>query len=134
MDELEEAAPRNPKGGRPKKADGELRSVRLTLRLTLAEKAAIDAHAAAAGVDVSRYLRGLALKGALPFSAGDDGLRPSPGRSDPALLSELNRIGVNVNQLARAVHRGADFVAYWRAIGAELERALAKVAGRADRS
>ena len=46
---------------------------------------------------------------------------------DPALVSEINRIGVNVNQLALAVHTDRDFVKYWRHIGDELERVLEKV-------
>ena len=53
---------------------------------------------------------------------------PAPSRSsDPALVSELNRIGVNVNQLARATHRGSDFVRYWNAVGEELRNVLGKV-------
>ena len=56
---------------------------------------------------------------------------PAPSRSsDPALVSELNRIGVNVNQLARATHRGSDFVRYWNVVGEELRTVLGKVVGR----
>jgi hypothetical protein len=42
-------------------------------------------------------------------------------------LAEVNRIGVNVNQLARAVHTDRDFARYWQEIGQELHVVLEKV-------
>ncbi len=47
--------------------------------------------------------------------------------ADPALVSELNAIGNNVNQLARSVHRGSAFSDFWEEVGQELQQALRKV-------
>ena len=119
---------RNPKGGRPKKSAGEIRSTAVLLRLTISEKAAISANAERAGLDVSDYLRSLGTGTAAPARpASNDDALPA---GNAALISEVNRIGVNVNQLTRAVHRGADFTQYWREVGRELEGVLQRLAGR----
>lgn len=117
--ETSELPRRNPKGGRPKKADGSLKDSHVIVRVSLVEKAAIQDAAAAAGVSASEYLRSLALDAPLPAVARS---------ADPALLAELNAIGNNLNQLARSVHRGSAFQAYWKEIGKELEAVLAKAA------
>ncbi|MEM6275370.1 MAG: plasmid mobilization relaxosome protein MobC [Pseudomonadota bacterium] len=107
---------------RPSKDPSELRTQRFNLRFTLAEIETLRANAAAAGQEPHEYARRRVLGHRVP---------PAPSRgSDPALLSELNRIGVNVNQLARSVHRGSDFQHYWREVGAALQAVLAKVAAR----
>ena len=91
----------------------------MNTRYTLAEREFIRSQAAAAGLSESDYIRARALG----FSVA-----PSrASRSDPALVTELNRIGVNVNQLTAATHQGRDFVRYWREIGRELQTALRKV-------
>ena len=110
---------RNPKGGRPPKADGSLRDGSIVLRVTEIEKAAIQDAAKRTGLTASEYLRRLALTEELPFRRE---------AADPALLHELNAVGNNVNQLARSVHLDTDFVQYWREIGAELRAVLRKVA------
>lgn len=115
---------RNSKGGRPKLSASQLRSERFELRLTIAEKAAITANAARAGQDVSDYLRSVAIGAEpSPAPANDD----APFAGNTALISEVNRIGNNVNQLARAVHRGADFQAYWREVGDQLRSVLERL-------
>lgn len=122
MDAENEIAKRNPKGGRPKKADAPLRDQQLIVRVTVLEKAEIAATAQAAGMSLSDYVRARTLRaGPLP--------RAVVREADPALLSELNAIGVNVNQLARAIHRDSAFQKYWHDIGLELRRVLARVAG-----
>ena len=103
---------------RPKKQDGEKRDEVARFRVTLAEREYLRAQARAAGISETEYLRRRAL-----------GYAVSPARSnlpDPTLISELNRIGVNVNQLARATHRGSDFVHTWQIIGRQLSDVLAK--------
>ena len=106
---------------RPSKDPTELRTQRFNLRLTLAEIERLRANAAAAGLEPHEYARRRTLGHRIP---------PAPSRgADPALLSELNRIGVNVNQLARATHRGSDFTLYWREVGAKLEAVLGKLVG-----
>lgn len=106
---------------RPEKSPEEKRSEVARFRLTIAERAFLRSQADAARLSEAEYLRKRAL--GLPVRAASE-------RSDPALVSELNRIGVNVNQLARATHRGADFTRYWREIGTMLEGTLAKVLSR----
>ncbi|WP_108676663.1 plasmid mobilization protein [Acuticoccus yangtzensis] len=106
---------------RPTKAAEEKRSETARFRLTVAERAFLRAQADAAGLTETEFLRRRAL--GLPVRAASQ-------RSDPALVSELNRIGVNVNQLARATHRGSDFTRYWREVGAKLESVLAHVVAR----
>lgn len=107
---------------RPKKEQHERRDQRFNLRYTLAEIEHLRAQAAAAGLDPHEYARRRTLGHAVP---------PAPQRSsDPALISELNRIGVNVNQLARASHRGSEFTRYWRDVGAELRGLLERVMAR----
>lgn len=105
---------------RPKKLADERREHRHNLRFTLAEKLHIESQAMAAGLDVAEYLRRRAVGYTVP---------PAPSRRghDPALISELNRIGVNVNQLARAVHRGSDFTRHWQEISRQLTGTLEKV-------
>lgn len=107
---------------RPKKDQSERRDQRFNLRYTLAEIEHLRAQAQIAGLDPHEYARRRTLGHAVP---------PAPQRSsDPALISELNRIGVNVNQLARASHRGSDFTRYWADVGRELQSVLRKVMDR----
>lgn len=109
---------------RPSKDPTELRTQRFNLRLTPAEIEHVRANAAAAGLEPHDYVRRRVL---------GHRIRPAAGRgADPALVSELNRIGVNVNQLARSVHRGSDFARFWREVGAQLQAVLAKAAVRDD--
>lgn len=104
---------------RPEKQDGEKRSETARFRLTLAEREWLREQASRAGLSETEFMRRRVLGRPIP---------PAPSRSsDPALVSELNRIGVNVNQLARATHRGSDFVRYWNAVGEELRTVLGKV-------
>ena len=109
---------------RPRKQDREKRNEVARFRVTLAEREYIRAQAQAAGLLEAEYLRRRALGYAVPPAR--------PGRSDPALVSELNRIGVNVNQLARATHRGSDFVHTWQIIGKQLSDVLVAVVKRDD--
>ena len=107
---------------RPIKEDGEKRSQLMQMRMTLAEREYVRAQAERAGLTPAEYMRRRALGHAIP---------PAPARSsDPALVSELNRVGVNVNQLARAVHRGSAFADYWQEVGEELRGVLGKVMAR----
>lgn len=107
-------------GGRPQKTDAEKRTKRFNLRFTEAEIEHLRLKASAAGLEPHEYARRRVL--------GERVTTASTARpTDPALVSELNRIGVNVNQLARATHRGSDFTAFWRDVGDDLRSALAKV-------
>lgn len=104
---------------RPVKQEHEKLGEVVRLRLTLAELEHVRSQANLAALSVSEFLRRRAL-----------GLtvQPPPGRADAALLSELNRIGVNVNQLARAYNADREFRGDWQALSAEVRRLLVKVA------
>lgn len=85
---------------RPKKQENELRSVRLpAVRLTHAERLDAEARAERAGLELSEFVR------ARVFS---DHISPRATPIEASMLTELNRIGNNVNQVARALNRGRD--------------------------
>lgn len=86
---------------RPRKEHIEARSERLNLRLTQGERATLEAKAAAAGVPPSDYARRVALGGRLAIV--------QTKAADPQLVLALNRIGVNLNQIARAINVHSGF-------------------------
>lgn len=86
---------------RPRKEQTEARTERLNLRLTLAERATIEAKAAAAGVPPTDYARRVALGCRLAIV--------SATAADPDLILALNRVGVNLNQIARALNGHSGF-------------------------
>ncbi len=112
------------KGGRPKKAPHELRTQSIRADLTVAEKDYVRRQAATAGLSEAEYLR----RRVLGFEVTAVGRRAF----DPALVSAVNRVGCNVNQLSKSVHLGRDFTRYWREIGQELKLVLAKVTAAYD--
>ena len=106
---------------RPKKEAAEARSLPFHGRLTPAEALTLKANAAAAGLTVSEFCRRRIL-----------GLTVTPpaARADAALIAEVNRIGVNVNQLAHAFNADRMFRGDWEAIRDEVARVLDTVAAR----
>ena len=104
---------------RPVKQSEEKRIERFNLRLTLAEVEDLRRRAALAGMLPHEYARRRILGHVI---------QPPPGRADAALISEVNRIGVNVNQLARAQNAEREFRGDWQSIAAEVKRVLGKVA------
>lgn len=106
--------------GRPEKHPDEKRSERHNVRFTLAELSRVRVQADAAGLDVAEYIRRRALGYVVPAGTGRR-------RTDPQLIVELNAVGNNVNQLARAVHRGGRFTEHWQAVADELCRVLEQV-------
>ena len=85
------------KGGRPRKGERERRIDHLNIRLTVAERAHLDAEARRLGMPVSRHVRRLIGR---RRSADRHNV---PAVSDGAITA-LNRVGNNLNQLARHVH------------------------------
>jgi hypothetical protein len=84
---------------RPLKDRLEARSAHLPpVRLTEVELAIVHDLAQGAGLTVSEFIRQRVLTGRTT---------PRPRLSDARLLSELNRCGVNLNQIARALNSGA---------------------------
>lgn len=116
---------------RPKKDKTEARTVRLNLRLMPDERAEIEAKAAAAGLSPTEFARLAALGGrieaVLPRSSPPSSGGASSGAPDNvAHVVALNRVGVNLNQIARNLNSGLGLVP------AELDACLARVNGLLD--
>lgn len=118
-------------GGRPRKSDGEALSEILKFRTSISERAQIEAAARAAGLSVSAFVRQRAL-GHTP--------RATSSRTEAATISELNRlvveagrVGNNVNQLARSVHRDSAFQEWWREIAREVDALNGQLRGALER-
>ena len=110
------------KMARPKKVEQEKRSEQTKERWTIAELAYVEEQARNAGLSRAEYIRRRSLS--LPVRPA-----PSVGASDPALVSELNRIGVNLNQIAKYANAGRGSPHSLAAVQDELHAALAKVLG-----
>jgi len=83
---------------RPRKEAHERRIAALPpVRVTDAELIAIGDQARAAGLSLSDFVRQRLTQGRVT---------PKAGLRDARLLSELNRAGVNLNQIARHLNRG----------------------------
>lgn len=102
---------------RPRKKEEEKRERRFNLRFTPAEFSHVCLQAQRAGLAPHDYMRRRILGHVVVIA--------NLKRSDPALVSELNRIGVNLNQLARAVNMDRDFTDCWGELSLELRRVLA---------
>jgi Mobilization protein NikA len=101
---------------RPKKQPHEKRDQRFNLRYTAAEIEHLRGQAERAGLCPHDYARKRTLGHAVVTAKSQ--------RTNPALISELNRIGVNLNQLARMAHLGKDFEEGWGDLALELQRTL----------
>lgn len=105
---------------RPRLAPAERRDAQLPpVRVTTAELDFIARQANAARLSISDYARRLLL-----------GQRVAPARSaaNDHLLMELNRIGVNINQIARALNSDRPEQGDLATTLAELRAVLAEVA------
>lgn len=107
---------------RPRKSEFEKRTAHLPpVRLTDAELVAIADQAKAAGLSVSEYARQRLAGGSVTVRDR------RPARSQARLLSELNRCGVNLNQVARHLNSGAAMSDDLGIVLAELHRVLTLV-------
>lgn len=107
---------------RPRKTKAEQRSDRVGVRFTLAERAFLEEQALASGVTVTELVRRRALR--LPAPPPRVGKQSSV---NAALVSELNRIGVNLNQLAYAANVGRTERPHWERLSGELSRVLERL-------
>lgn len=87
-----EEAKRKARGGRPKLDPAKKRSAQLHILLTPAERDRVKEWAASTHLSLSDYVRRRTLG------------KPIANRTDIAARGELNRIGVNLNQIARAAN------------------------------
>lgn len=109
--------PGGAKPGRPARAERENRADRVAFRLTAEELERVQAEAERAGVSVSEYCRAAALGQRVR-------VRSAPDLS--AALVSLNRVGVNLNQIARTVNRG-------QGVPLDLAEVLAEVRAAVER-
>lgn len=114
--------PRDPRPriGRPRKAEAEKRAERLPApRVTAAELAHVQAQAARAGLDVAEFCRRAALR---------QRIAQARAAADDALLLELNRVGVNLNQIARRLNASGRLPPHLPEVLEEVRAVVTKVA------
>lgn len=113
---------RNPhKGGRKALPVDQQRIEKIEIRLTTSEKASWRDRAADHGMTVSDWLRSLTVVVGEAPSPALAGPKRVP-LADHQVLSELNRVGVNLNQIARALNCGDE-----RTVNAGLNDTLAEL-------
>ena len=90
-------------GGRPKAEQTTKRESVVAVRLSVAERAALDARAASAGLPLPDFMRAALVQAEPPRRR-----KASSGRGlfTPAEVRELNALGVNLNQLAKRANAG----------------------------
>lgn len=104
---------------RPPLRPEERRDDRLpNLRVTAAERSLVEERASAAGLTLVEYCRRAIFKSRIA---------PKRGTVDQALLVELNRIGVNLNQIAHRVNADKGLPSDFPYVLAELREAVQKV-------
>lgn len=109
--------------GRPKKKPGEERLEKTEARITAEEKIQLIEKARLAGLSEAEFIRRL-VRG--------ENVQPRQNAIDIQLLSEINRIGVNLNQIAKHHNAGRALPHSFEAVLAELHTALHKVSGAYD--
>lgn len=109
------------RGGRPIKQPHEKRSIQIKLRVTIAEDDYYKKQAGRAGISVAEYLRrtGLNIDIRVP--------RPA---ADAELVTSINRLGNNANQIARRVNVGSTYRYYWDLVAQKCAEALDRVLER----
>ena len=110
---------------RPRLGESERRTRTVGVRVTEAEAAELRERAQAARLSMGAYLRRRAL--------GQRVRTAAERRLGAAELRELNRIGVNLNQMARAMNSGAGAPAETRAVVERVGELVARLlAGEAE--
>lgn len=109
---------------RPKKQQQEARTVRFNLRFSPDEWREVEPKAATAGLMPAEFCRLAVLGQPTPAAASATPSPEAPQAAAPAGVAHvvaLNRVGVNLNQIARALNAGMGFVP------TELEDTLSRV-------
>ena len=105
MADDEQPPPREPSPGTRRKSDKRQRTEVLFARVTPEEKSAFVARADRAGMASAAFMRALALGDAGPRARRR---RPVEHQALVQALATLNRVGNNLNQIARNTNRGMD--------------------------
>lgn len=104
---------------RPPLPSAERKDDRLpNLRVTAAERANVERKAEAAGLSLVEYCRRSIFRSKFA---------PRLPTADQALLAELNRVGVNLNQIAHKVNSGRSLPPDFPDVLAEVREAVRKV-------
>lgn len=90
--------PRKRRGGRPRLSPDERRSIQIKVGLTPSQYVKIEERAESAGLSDVELIRRLAIS---------QQFHTVPAINRSALI-ELNKIGINLNQIAKAVNSRAD--------------------------
>lgn len=106
--------------GAPRKDAHEKRIETARFRTTIAEQEFIRDQARIAGMTPTDYMRARTLGHRVSTAPANSGV-------SPALISELNRIGVNLNQLAKHANAGRGAPNSWAAARKELRNVLRRV-------
>jgi hypothetical protein len=110
---------------RLKKAPEEKREDRLNPRLTTAERAEIERHAAILGISPSDFMRRRSLSYRLPAALAVQ-------RHVAALAVALLRLGINLNQIARHMNAGRGAPPDLAALIARIDALLDQIYGSGD--
>ena len=108
---------------RPRKAQAERRDDMVGVRMTTAERVQIAHNAAALGISPAAFLRRRGLSYRLPANLADQ-------QVEALLGSAFNRLGVNLNQIARHLNAGGDRSA---ALDRDLQSLLARINAEMDK-
>lgn len=101
---------------RPRKTDLEKRTERIGIRLTQAERAALELSASSLGLCAADFVRSRALG----YRIGQRADREAMARIATALI----RLGNNLNQIARHMNTGRDAPAYLPELISRIDREL----------
>ncbi len=104
---------------RPRKPTQSKRCAWIGYRVTADDKARIVAQAERAGLRLGEYARRSALTTEIK-------IQPTP-RADFETADQLRRLGVNLNQIARAVNTGGQLPAYLERLCERIETTLDKI-------
>ncbi len=116
--------PDRAKPGRPSTREVEASGKLIGFRVTEAEAARLQFAADRVGASLSAYCRAAILGVRLPAQRR--------GRDLSGVLVELNRVGVNLNQIARTVNRGQGVPADLAEVLAEVRAVVERLADEAD--
>lgn len=105
MADDEQKQPSKPSPGTRRKSDKRQRTETLFARVTPEEKSAFVTRADRAGMASAAFMRALALGDAGPRARRR---RPVEHQALVQALATLNRVGNNLNQIARNTNRGMD--------------------------
>lgn len=113
---------------RPRKDPTEALTEQLPpVRVSIEDKSRIEAKAAKAGLPVSTYIRRVAVTGKVTV-ANELGA----SRMDAQTLSELSRLGNNINQIAYQLNAGKAVASHFEDLQFQLYQTLEKVGRRFD--